>query len=43
MVHVAQVNDALEELVADIRSGHVGTELARRLDIIRGLLVDLWI
>lgn len=42
MVHVVQVNDALEAVVTDIRSGHVGTELARRLDIIRGLLVDLW-
>lgn len=43
MVHVHEVNQALDDLVADIRTGHRGTQLARRLDIIRGLLLDLWI
>lgn len=43
MVYVTQVNQALQDLVADIRTGQIGTEMARRLDTIRGLLVDLWI
>lgn len=43
MVHVHQVNQALDDLVADIRTGHPGTQMARRMDAIRGLLLDLWI
>lgn len=43
MVYVAEINHTLDELVNDIRHGHSATKLARRLDAIRGLLVDLWI
>ncbi len=43
MVHIAEVNQTLEQLLDDIRAGHPATLLARRLDAIRGLLVDLWL
>lgn len=43
MVHIAEVNQALEQLLNDIRAGHPATLLARRLDAIRGLLLDLWL
>ncbi len=43
MVHIVQVNRALDDLLEDIRHRHPATQMARRLDAIRGLLVDLWI
>lgn len=43
MVHIEEINQALDELLRDIRSGHPATQLARRLDAIRGLLLDLWV
>lgn len=42
MVHIVQVNRALDDLLTDIRLQHPATHIARRLDAIRGLLVDLW-
>lgn len=43
MVHISEVNHTLEQLLDDIRAGHPATLLARRLDAIRGLLLDLWL
>lgn len=43
MVHIAEVNHTLDQLLNDIRAGHPATLLARRLDAIRGLLLDLWL
>lgn len=43
MVHIVQVNRALDDLLNDIRQHHPATHLARRLDAIRGLLLDLWV
>jgi len=42
MVHIVQVNRTLDDLLADIRLRHPATQMARRLDAIRGLLLDLW-
>lgn len=42
MVHVVQINRALDDLLADIRQRRPAMEMARRLDAIRGLLLDLW-
>lgn len=42
MVHIVQVNRALDDLLNDLRSGRPAIEMARRLDSIRGLLLDLW-
>ncbi|NMP23084.1 DUF327 family protein [Sulfobacillus harzensis] len=42
MVHIVQINRALDDLLEDIRLRHPATQLARRLDAIRGLLLDLW-
>ena len=43
MVYIETINQALGDLVGAIRSGHPATQLARRLDAIRGLMLDLWI
>ena len=43
MVHIVEVNRALDDLLEDIKNRRPATQLAKRLDIIRGLLVDLWI
>lgn len=43
MVHIVEVNRALDDLLNDIRSQRPATQLAKRLDAIRGLLVDLWV
>lgn len=42
MVHIVEVNRALDDLLNDIRLHHPATQIARRLDAIRGLLLDLW-
>ena len=43
MVHIVEVNRALDDLLDDIKNRRPATQLAKRLDAIRGLLVDLWI
>ena len=43
MVHIVEVNRALDDLLDDIRNQRPATQLAKRLDAIRGLLVDLWV
>lgn len=42
MVRIVEINRALDDLLEDIRLHHPATQLARRLDAIRGLLLDLW-
>ncbi|MCY0878409.1 MAG: DUF327 family protein [Firmicutes bacterium] len=43
MIHIVQVNRALDDLVNDVRRRRGAWQLARHLDLIRGLLLDLWV
>ncbi|MCY0899172.1 MAG: DUF327 family protein [Firmicutes bacterium] len=43
MIHIVQVNRALDDLVNDVRQRRGAWQLARHLDVIRGLLIDLWV
>ncbi len=43
MVFVRQLNEELTILHREVRDGHPGSDLMKRLDAIRGILVDLWL
>ena len=43
MVFVRQLNEELAILHREVRDGRPGSDLMKRLDAIRGILVDLWL
>lgn len=43
MAHIVEVNHNLDELLKDLRERRPGMQLVRRLDRIRGLLLDIFL